>query len=112
MMVIGFLYVPLLLPFGGVVVLIALMVFIFETFMTISRVERWNVVMSSVAVANIFLFIGLIFGLVMALGYAGLVNVDISALLVAHVYLVFVGYVGVTIMGMSMVLLPMFWLSS
>ncbi len=111
MMVLGFAILPALLPYGGLVVLISLIVFIFETFMTLRRVKKFNLVMSSVALANSFLFLGLIFGIVMALGYAGVVSVDIMALLKGHIYLVFIGYVGVTIMGMSMVLLPMFWLS-
>jgi len=111
LMVGGFGFLPQLLPYGGVVVLISLMIFIFETFMTIKRVKKFNLVMTSVALANGFLFFGLIFGLIMALGYAGIVSVDISSFLKAHIYLVFVGYVGITIMGMSMVLIPMFWLS-
>jgi len=111
MMAVGFEFYPELLPYGGVVVLISLLIFVFETFMTISKVQRFNLVMASVAIANSFLFIGLIFGIVMALGYAGVINVDISTLLRGHIYLVLVGYVGVTIMGMSMILLPMFWLS-
>ena len=111
MMSVGFAFLPQLLPYGGVVVLIALLVFVFETFMTIKKVEKFNLVMSSVALANGFLFFGLIFGIVMALGYAGVINVDIISLLKGHIYLVFMGYVGITIMGMSMVLLPMFWLS-
>ncbi len=111
MMVAGFGFSPQLLPYGGVVVLISLAIFIFETFMTIKRVKKFNLVMTSVALANGFLFFGLIFGLIMALGYAGVVSVDISTFLNAHIYLVFIGYVGITIMGMSMVLIPMFWLS-
>jgi len=111
MMSTGFAFLPQMLPYGGVVVLIALLVFIFETFMTIKKVEKFNMVITSVAIANSFLFLGLIFGIIMALGYAGVIDVDISELLRAHIYLVFVGYVGVTIMGMSLILLPMFWLS-
>ena len=111
MMATGFAFLPALLPYGGVVVLISLLVFVFETFMTIKRVEKMNLVMSSVALANSFLFLGLIFGIIMALGFAGVISIDIMALLKGHIYLVFIGYVGVTIMGMSMVLLPMFWLS-
>jgi len=111
LMAYGFTYLPPLLPYGGVVVLISLLIFVFETFMTIMRVKKFNLVMTSVALANSFLFLGLIFGIIMALGYAGVVSVDISRLLKAHIYLVFIGYVGITIMGMSMILLPMFWLS-
>ena len=107
----GFLYSPALLPYGGIVVLISLLIFVLETFLTIKKVKKFNLVMTSVLLANSFLFLGLIFGILMALGYAGTINVDIASLLKAHIYLVLAGYVGITIMGMSLILLPMFWLS-
>ena len=107
----GFIFLPALLPYGGLIVLISLMIFVGETFMTIKKVKHFTVVMSSVLIANSFLFFGIIFGLVMALGYAGQISVDIHALLKAHVYLVIGGYVIITIMGLSVVLLPMFGLS-
>ncbi len=107
----GFLASPALLPYGGIVVLISLLIFVLETFLTIKKVKKLNLVMISVFVANTFLFLGLIFGIVMALGYAGTIDVDIVNLLKAHIFLVLAGYVGITIMGMSLILLPMFWLS-
>ncbi len=107
----GFLYSSALLPYGGVVVLISMMIFVGEIFLTIKKVEKFNVVMSSVLLSNTFLFFGIIFGLVMALGYAGTIAVDVTALLKAHVYLVVGGYITITIMGLSVVLLPMFGLS-
>ncbi len=111
LMAFGFLSYPALLPYGGIVVLISLLIFILETFLTIKKVKKLNLVMTTVLIANTFLFIGLIFGILMALGYAGTINVDIMALLRGHIYLVLAGYVGITIMGMSLILLPMFWLS-
>ncbi len=107
----GFFSSVALLPYGGIVVLIALLIFVLETFLTIQKVKKFNLVMLSVLLANIFLFLGLIFGILMALGYAGTIDINISNLLKAHIYLVLAGYVGVTIMGMSLILLPMFWLS-
>jgi hypothetical protein len=111
MMVSGFLKFPALLPYGGTVVLISMMIFVMEIFFTIKKVKKFNIVMSSVLISNTFLFFGIIFGLVMALGYAGVIEVDISALLRSHVYLVIGGYIIITIMGLSVVLLPMFGLS-
>lgn len=111
MMGYGFLSSPALLPYGGIIVLISLLIFVLETFLTIQKVKKLNLVMVSVLLANSFLFLGLIFGILMALGYAGTIDIDVILLLKAHVYLVLAGYVGVTIMGMSLVLLPMFWLS-
>jgi len=111
LMGLGFFSTPALLPYGGIIVLISLLIFVAETFATIKKVEKFNTVMVSVLLANTFLFLGLIFGIIMALGYAGTITVDIVSLLNAHVYLVLIGYVGITLMGMSLVLLPMFWLS-
>lgn len=107
----GFVASPALLPYGGIVVLISLLIFVLETFLTIKKVKKLNLVMTSVLLANTFLFLGLIFGILMALGYAGTIEVNIMLLLKAHIYLVLGGYVGITIMGMSLILLPMFWLS-
>ncbi len=95
----GFLFSPILLPFGGVVVLIARGIFLFETMMTIQKVQKLNFVMKTVLLANIFLFFGLIFGIIMALGYGGIVEVDIEKYLISHIFLTFFGYVGITIMG-------------
>ena len=111
LMVFGFLYSPALLPYGGVVVLISMMIFVMEIFMTISKVKKLTLVMSSVLISNTFLFFGIIFGLLMALSYAGTIEVDIHSLLQGHIYLVVGGYILVTIMGLSIVLVPMFTLS-
>jgi len=111
LMVAGFLGYPALLPYGGTVVLIAMMIFVMEIFATIKKVEKFNLVMNSVLISNTFLFFGIIFGLVMALGYAGTIEVDILTLLRSHVYLVIGGYITITLMGLSVVLLPMFGLS-
>ena len=47
----------------------------------------------------------------MALGYAGTIDIDINSLLRSHVFLVIGGYISITLMGLSLVLLPMFGLS-
>jgi len=111
LMALGFIYSPALLPYGGMIVLIAMMIFVSEIFLTIRKVEKFNVVMSSLLLANTFLFFGVVVGLVMALGYAGTIVVDITSLLRAHVYLVIGGYLSITLMGLSVVLIPMFGLS-
>ncbi len=111
LMVFGFLYSPALLPYGGVVVLISMMIFVGEIFLTIAKVEKLTLVMSSVLISNTFLFFGIIFGLLMALSYAGTISIDIASLLKAHIYSVLGGYILITIMGLSIVLVPMFTLS-
>ncbi len=111
LMVFGFVYSADLLPYGGVVVLISMMIFVMEIFMTIFKVKKLNLVMSSVLISNTFLFFGIIVGLLMALTYAGTIDLNIHELLRAHVYLVIGGYISITIMGLSIVLVPMFTLA-
>jgi hypothetical protein len=111
LMVFGFLYSAALLPYGGLIVLISMMIFVGEIFLTMFKVEKMTLVMSSVLISNTFLFFGIIFGLLMALAYAGTISLDISQMLRAHVYSVVGGYIGVTVMGLSIVLVPMFTLS-
>ncbi len=111
LMFLGFNSYPMLLPFGGIVAFISFFIFLFETFLTLVKIKKIDFVTISVIVANIFLLIGLIIGVVLALGYSGIIQVDLNRLLSSHIYFVFIGYVGVTIMGISLVLLPMFWLS-
>ena len=111
LMVFGFLYSPALLPYGGMVVLISMMIFVGEIFLTMKKVKKLNIVMTSVLLSNTFLFMGIIVGLIMALGYSGTIDVDIHSLLRSHVYFVIAGYVSITLMGLSVVLIPMFGLS-
>jgi len=111
LMIFGFLFSPALLPYGGMIVLISMLIFVGEIFLTIFKVKKLTLVMSSVLIANIFLFFGIIFGLLMALSYAGTLSLDITSLLHIHVYLVIGGYITITIMGLSLVLIPMFTLS-
>jgi hypothetical protein len=111
LMIFGFLFSSALLPYGGVVVLISMMIFVAEIFLTMFKVEKFNLVMVSVFLANMFLFFGIIFGLIIALTYAGTLDFDIISLLRGHVYLVVGGYIFITVMGLSLVLVPMFTLS-
>ena len=111
LMVFGFYLSPALLPYGGTIVLVAISIFTLNVFVTLKKVTTFSLVVKTVIISNIFLLIGLVFGIAMALTFAGTLNVDVMALLSAHVYLIVGGYIGVTIMGLSLVLLPMFGLS-
>ena len=110
LMTLGF-YYPNLLPFGGTLVLISMLIFICEFFLTIKKVKEFNIIIKTLVYANIFLAFGIIIGLALALTYSGLIITDIYALLKAHVFLLVVGYICLTIMALSLVLLPMFALS-
>lgn len=111
LMAFGFYSLPLLLPFGGTAIFIAMSIFLIETFLTILKVKKINFIIGTIIISNIFLLLGLIVGIVLALNHSGIISVDSFKLLKAHIFLVFFGYVGTTIMSMSLILLPMFWLS-
>jgi len=108
LMVFGFSF-HILLPFGGLFMAMAL--FIFEFFATIKKVKKFNNIIKSLVLAHIFLFFGLLIGISLSLGYAGLINIDMFSFLKAHVYLLLLGYVCILIMALALVLMPMFSLS-
>ena len=107
----GFYKYPIILSYGGVIVFISFFIFLFESFLTIKKVKKLNFLSSTVLVANIFLLLGLIVAIVLSFVYSGNLDLDIKALMLSHIYLVFVGYLGITIISMSYILIPMFWLS-
>ena len=107
----GFYKYPMILSYGGVIVFISFFIFLFESFLTIKKVKKLNFLSTTVLVANIFLLLGLIVAIILSFVYSGNLDLDIKALMLSHVYLVFVGYLGITIISMSYILIPMFWLS-
>ncbi len=111
LMVAGFAFSPALLPYGGMIVLLSMVIFAADLFATLKRGEHKSIVVSSMKASNIFLLLGILSGFVMALSFGGVVEIDPMHWLKAHVFAVFGGYVLLTIMGLSMVLLPMFGLS-
>ncbi len=111
LMAFGFLYSNIVLSFGGIFVLIAMSIFAFETLLTIKGIEKFNTTIVSVLISNIFLWIGVIVGFIMALTFAGMITSNVVLLLKAHIYLVVGGYIFITIIAFSYVLLPMFGLA-
>ncbi len=111
LMVIGFAFAPSMLPYGGIIVLLSMVIFAADLFATLKKGEHKSIVVSSMKASNIFLLLGILSGFMMALSFGGVVGIDPGHWLKAHVFAVFGGYVLLTIMGLSMVLLPMFGLS-
>ncbi len=111
LMVAGFAFSPTLLPYGGIIVLLSMVIFAADLFATLKKGEHKSIVVSSMKASNIFLLLGILSGFVMALSFGGVIEIDPIHWLKAHVFAVFGGYVLLTIMGLSMVLLPMFGLS-
>jgi hypothetical protein len=110
-MVLGFWLNPALLSYGGLLVLVAMIIFAVEAFATLQKAEIKTLTVKTIAVSNSFLLLGILSGFVIALGLSGAISVDVNAILKAHVYAVLGGFVLLTIMGLSLTLIPMFSLA-
>ncbi len=104
----GFLANSIYIPIGGMLILVSLFIYIYNLFISVSMSSRSSAVVDSMRFSTLFLAVGLIFGIVMALGYGGVVDIDPSAIAPLHIMSIFGGYVMLNIMGVSTVLLPMF----
>ena len=107
----GFWFDPILLSFGGLLVLVAMIVFAVDVFLTIAKTTLRSPTVKAVKVSNIFLLAGIITGFLMALTLSGFLGFDVGSIVKAHVWAVVGGYVLITIYGISLVLLPMFGLA-
>ena len=110
-MVLGFWLNPAMLSYGGLLVLVAMIIFAIEAFATLQKAEIKTLTVKTIAVSNSFLLLGILSGFVIALGLSGAISVDVNAILKAHVYAVLGGFVLLTIMGLSLTLIPMFSLA-
>jgi len=110
-MVSGFWFLPALLPYGGLLVLVAMLIFAFENIATLLKTEIRTLTVDTVAWSNGYLLLGILTGFAIALGLSGDLSIDVSLMLKAHVYAVLGGYVLLTIIGLSLILIPMFSLA-
>jgi len=111
LMVSGFAFAPALLPYGGLIVLLSMVIFAADLFATLRLGNHRSIVVSAMKASNVFLLLGILSGFIMALAFGGILEIDPNHWLEAHVFAVFGGYVLLTIMGLSMILLPMFGLA-
>ncbi len=111
LMGIGFVFSPSFLPYGGLMVLVSMLIFLADTILTLRKVERVSLTVATIGATNGFLLLGIVVGFAMSLAIGAGVGVDIQKWLGVHIVLVLGGFVTLTIVGMSMVLLPMFGLS-
>ncbi|WP_457605196.1 hypothetical protein [Nitratifractor sp.] len=107
----GFWLWPALLPYGGLLVLVAMLIYLYDTIMTLRKVENVTLTVKTAVAANLFLTTGIVVGFVMALAIGAGVKIDVGWWLGTHAVLVLGGYVVLTIMGLSLILLPMFGLA-
>ncbi len=107
----GFWVNPFVLPYGGLLVFVSMVIFLYDTLMTLRKVTNITFTVKTVIASNLFLLVGIIIGFVLSLAMGSAVDIDINSWLGVHVVMVLAGYITLTIMGLSMILLPMFGLS-
>ena len=100
-----------LLPYGGIMMYLSMLIFVVNVFLTYRELTNWNIVAKFILVSNIFLFIGVTIGFIIALNLIYGFYPDILILVKMHIASTIFGYVIMTIMGVGMILLPMFSLS-
>ncbi|MCK9490585.1 MAG: hypothetical protein M0Q24_00735 [Sulfurimonas sp.] len=111
LMFIGF-YVDLnFLLYGGGLVLVAMCIYIVEFFLTLKNARRKTTITTAMKMSNLFLLLGIINGLIMALGFNSYLEIDPHSLLKAHTFSLVIGFVTLLIMGISIILVPMFGFS-
>jgi hypothetical protein len=110
-MVFGFWFEPPVLPYGGLLVLVSMLIYLYDTLMTLKKATNITLTVKTAVAANLFLTIGIIIGFILALAIGAGVEFDIASWLSTHAVMVLGGYVVLTIIGLSMILLPMFGLA-
>jgi len=114
LMVSGFTFAEfhLLIPYGAVITYLSMLIFCFNVFLTFYRLEKITLVSKFLLVGTIYLFISVSLGLLIGLNLGhGLLAIDMDAWVKAHMIGTLGGFVMMIVMGVSMVLIPMFSLS-
>ena len=100
-----------LLPVGATFLYLSMAIFIFNFFMSLKHLEKFDITSKFLIAANISLFIGISLGIFLSINFfAGWVS-DIFRLVVTHIIFTLLGFIPMVVMGVSMVLLPMFSLA-
>jgi len=100
-----------IIPYGAILMYISILIFVTNIFLTYRNIKRWDIVAKFIFISNIFLTIGVTIGFIIALNLIYGYGLDIITLVQIHIATTVFGYVIMTIMGVGMILLPMFSLS-
>ena len=111
LMTFAFKYAPTTLSFGAILVMLAMVIFIIETMLTLRKKREVLLTTKTIIATNSFLLLGILIGFLMSLSFSNGIEIDISKWVYVHVMLLVIGFITLTIMGISLTLLPMFGLS-
>jgi len=107
----GFLTEPFFIAIGGVLLIVSMSIFSVEVFLTLKKASLKSFTVFSLKVSNVFLQVGILVGFFVALTLLGYFEFSIEKIVFLHICLIIGGYIFVTTMGISLILLPMFGLS-
>ncbi len=93
---------------GGVLILLSMSIYAFEFLKTLQSATRETSITNAMKMSNFFLLLGIVNGLIMALAFNGFLNIDPHTFLKAHTFGLIAGFVIMLIMGISIILIPMF----
>lgn len=110
-MLVGFYISIKFLLFGGSIVLVTMLIYALEFLLTLKTARRKTAITNAMKMSNFFLMVGIISGLSMALSFNGFLDIDITNIIKVHTFGLLVGFVILLIMGISIVLIPMFGLA-
>jgi hypothetical protein len=108
LMLYGFLQNPLFLFLGGILVFVAMLIYAIEFLLTLKNSRRKTSITKAMKISNFFLLLGIFTGLVMAAAFNGFIALNPHAILNIHTFGLVVGFVILLIMGISIILIPMF----
>ncbi|MCF6174056.1 MAG: hypothetical protein L3J44_09825, partial [Campylobacteraceae bacterium] len=100
-----------ILPYGAMLMYVSMLIFVANVFLTYRNIMRWDIVAKFILVSNLFLLVGVTIGFFIALNLVYGFYPDIINLVQMHIATTIFGYVIMTVMGIGMILLPMFSLS-
>ncbi|AQW81551.1 putative membrane protein [Campylobacter pinnipediorum subsp. pinnipediorum] len=98
------------LHIGSKILFTSLLFFAITFFLSFLKGNKRSFASFALFISSLFLIVGLIFGLFLALIFAGKVSLDFELMLRYHIYFV-IGFIFFVIIGAGSVLLPMFALS-
>ncbi|WP_457746440.1 hypothetical protein [Sulfurimonas sp.] len=104
----GFIYNALFLPYGGLLILLAISIYAIEFLLTLKNSKRKTAITKAMKMSNFFLLSGILTGLIMALSFNGFIEIDPHSILKIHTFGLLAGFIILLIMGISIILIPMF----
>jgi len=108
LMLFGFFVDISFLIYGGLLVLVAMAIYAVEFLLTLKGARRKTTITTAMKMSNLFLIIGIMTGLTMAFAFNGYLDINPHTLLNMHTFGLVVGFVVLLIMGISIILIPMF----